>query len=522
MIAFKDFIQTLRTELWPANEPKTLRVAHSKYFQVAMIQMQRDFEVLQANNISVFPFLSTYFDCGKTMVGCPWGIINRVYTIANNNWCDRVYYEQGTYEDVMAWARNLTVTTPANTGFPELPQAIKYSQASTDLTVGNKSARARVGLYCIHNKRLYVVPYLQSNESIVVEWDGIRTDWKDDDAVDPAYWHEQAQELVKCHVEYHHEKRWGTPQMAARAMGDIDRIRAELLYDESRNTWVKQPIPQQLSGSYLPTSTQIDDQAVPAVNDTVEFAVMSDSGTDDSNQDAVATLLENDVKDFLIIAGDVSIGSAAYADVVTAKYPGQAVILPSRGDRDYDFDSGTPYEEFFTDLGMDGVRYEYVNGPAHFFFLPSDPRESFLLGYVDATTSTEDGPTGQWLRAKLALSPAIWKFIVFHHTSKSSGSTNGSALWMDWDFAAMGLAGKVDGIFMGHNNNFEVVKVNGIRYFTVGTGGSALNGFGAPVTGSEFRSQSFGALFNSVTETEWSYEFRNPAGTVLHSETVSK
>lgn len=519
MIAYKDLLEKLRREIWPAGEPNNLRSVHETWFLVAMRQMQQDFKILKRYNTDVFPFQTKYFDCGKTVVGCPWGQVNRVYTIANNDWCDRVYYRQVSYDEIQYHSRLLLVESPANTGLPAFPHGVKMEETSTDLVTDGWSMRARVGLYAIHNRRLYLWPWTQSNESLVIEWDGIKSEWKPDDALDETYWHVQAQHLLKLHVEKEYHSRFGRPQLVPGIESNIWMLRAELLHEESKNTWIKNPNPV-LEGSYIPTRAQVEAQAIPDVADEITFAHISDSGDNSSNQDAVAALLENNPKDFLLITGNVSYGDP-YADVVDAKYPSFA-IRPARGVEDYDINSGADYATHFASLENNGVKYEIVLGNAHILVLPSDPRETGL-GYIDASTSIENGPIGQYIKAKFLLSPAVWKFLAFHATSYSSGSAHGSALWMDMDFAAMGLTGKIDGIFMGKNHNFEVAIKNGIRYITNGLGGNTLNGFGAPVAGSQFRyNADYGALFNTVSATKWHYEFQNTAGTVIYEEDVTK
>lgn len=486
------------------------------------MKMQEDFEILRKNHVDVFPFQTKYFENGKTLVGAPWGKINLVYSIANSNWGDKVYYGQTNYDAIVYLSRFLTVESPANTGLPALPQGIRMEETSTDLYSGGISMRARTGLWANHNKKIWVFPWLQSNESLVIEWDGNKAKWSDDDAVDDVYWHARVQGLVKLHVEREHEFRFGDPRRVLLLENEIGTERAQLLLEERENTWLQsQSQSSLLKSGYIPSSAQTTAQAVPVITDSITFAQIADSGDNGANQDLVAALLEANLQDFLIIAGDVSYGDP-YADVVTAKYPSFSIVKPSRGNHDYDINNGADYEAFFTDLENNGVTHEYVIGPAHFIFVPSDPREA-TLGYIDATTSVENGPIGQYIKAKFLLSPAVWKFLVFHHASYSSGSSHGNSLWMDMDFDAMGLSGKIDGIFMGHNHNFEVAIKNGYRYITNGLGGRPKNGFGAPVAGSVFRYDTdYGALFNSVTPTTWHYEFKNTAGTVVYEEDVSK
>ena len=70
----------------------------------------------------------------------------------------------------------------ANVGLPGLDSGAgaRYAEASTDKACG----RARCGLWAIHRRRLNIVPWIQSNEDLVVEWDGVKHDWAAGDMLD--------------------------------------------------------------------------------------------------------------------------------------------------------------------------------------------------------------------------------------------------------------------------------------------------------------------------------------------------
>jgi hypothetical protein len=64
-------------------------------------------------------------------------------------------------------------------GLAPLPLGYHYAQADTD-----KRRRARSGLWALERQNIYVIPWIQSTEKIVVKWDGIKRTWGQSDPVD--------------------------------------------------------------------------------------------------------------------------------------------------------------------------------------------------------------------------------------------------------------------------------------------------------------------------------------------------
>lgn len=133
---------------------------------------------------------------------------------SDDDWCSKVYYEQVEYSHIERyvracnncsknsiwqvanalvsnifghWRRKRRYNPPTDIGFeslPVLPPGFHYPQTSTDA-----GGRSRGGVYAIKHGRIYIAPWIESTESVVVEWNGVKTNWTATDLVtdDPKF-----------------------------------------------------------------------------------------------------------------------------------------------------------------------------------------------------------------------------------------------------------------------------------------------------------------------------------------------
>jgi hypothetical protein len=255
----------LRTELWSfPTEARTQVAVHDKYFLEGIMDLQKWVPCLQINNTSQFPFCSTFFQCGKTLVASPpWGIPKRIYTIANDEWCDEVFYRSSTFKEVDCFVRaNLEYTAPENDGMLALPMGIKFAEATSDNDCA--AGRARSGLWNIYRGRLYVAPWIQSNETLIFEWDGFKGSWVDTDMLDDTVWTARVLAALRTFVEWKHCCRFGddvTEKMRLKQQYAEDL--AMLIHDCREAT--QQQHEKDCSACEQPvvTQAQLDDDAVP-------------------------------------------------------------------------------------------------------------------------------------------------------------------------------------------------------------------------------------------------------------------
>jgi 3',5'-cyclic AMP phosphodiesterase CpdA len=193
----------------------------------------------------------------------------------------------------------------------------------------------------------------------------------------------------------------------------------------------------------------------------------------------------------------------------------QARTYPSPGNHDYRTDGAAAYFAYFGAVAgrPDEGWYSFELGAWHVVSLNSNCRE--------VGGCSRSSPQGRWLEADLAAHPARCTLAYWHHPRFNSGSKHGNTrkLAAFWELLQEHGA---DVILSGHEHVYErfapqssagEADPNGIRQFTVGTGGSSLRGFGALEPNSEAHSgAAFGVLALTLREASYDWEFVPVAG----------
>ena len=201
-------------------------------------------------------------------MGVP-GRINSVYTIGNCDWTDPVWYSQADPMQPQKWAHNLEVFSYGkdNPGWPKLPLGFRPADPCTDRMTRHNNAgiefktapglasdgetvvapptptqifdeetseipgsdcrhwtRARRGIWSWSNRDIHIAPWIQSNEMVVVEWSGIKKNWKDDDIVSEEL---DVAKFIKLYVQFAHERDFGSTE----EMSKYNALKADALAD---------------------------------------------------------------------------------------------------------------------------------------------------------------------------------------------------------------------------------------------------------------------------------------------------
>lgn len=526
-IAYKDFRAKLARILWPSGEPRNLRVPHDSFFVSAMQDLQKWVVCNRENNIDVFDACASYVSCAQTIIEAPLnGTISRVYTIANGIWCDQVHYQKVSYKELQCLARNTITgfTAPTNKGMPALQQGWKHHEKSTDSSCG----RAIIGVYAFHRDRIYIFPWIQSNEQVIVEWDGWKTDWKDNDQLEQTIWDKRSEDAVRFFVRKEHEDEYGSPDQASKAKKNFEDARADVMY------WCdqKRAIPDDdCCTPRARTQAEVENEAVPDEVTSYTFAVIGDFGFDNANEALVSALVDtfgaSDVfttgdNDYV---GDLDLSVGKYYQKYLFPYSGahgagsvdgQNHFWPVPGNHDWDIDGPgattlQKYIDFFT-LPPNERYYELKKGPIHFIMVSSDPREP------DGNTPTSK--QAEWVKAKLLLSTARWKVVIIQdppYTSSNNGDSPGHTR-SRWPYKDWGA----DIVLSGDAHSYERLEVDGLPYIVNGAGGATLDGFIAPIAGSLARHSEFGAMKVVADCDQMKFEFFNTSSVLLDSLTLTK
>jgi hypothetical protein len=239
------------------------------------------------NHSNTIPFLETYYKCGMTAVTVPRGIVRRVYTVVENEekqWCDPVFYKHEEWPAPEDWARNYLF--PTDSSAAQGDGGIRPADPSTDYYPDAPTVaypRARTGIFSIYDSRLWVAPWLQSNEVLIVEWSGIKTEWDDADLINPDQDYAKA---VKLYIQFAFERDYGDRTRAA----DFKALFAEALADlmwEDRERTKKRPATGGV-GERNRTSSELGDDNI--TTPTQEYQTIT--GDDTVDLDYEITLLD--------------------------------------------------------------------------------------------------------------------------------------------------------------------------------------------------------------------------------------
>lgn len=259
----------LQPLLWPQGEAENLILPHNKFFTEALIEIQRWADCYQYNNSQLYRACSRFYTCGLNVMEAPGALvqgsiantIRRLSVIdqidpatqlesasAPDQWCSRIYYKQVPHCELLKYQQQVASCSscggnanfsglfgfpsgscqkgnfpdPTDAGYlsaPGLPLGHHYQpQTSTDSRWG----RSRHGVWSLERGRIYIAPWLQSTETVIVEWDGIKDTWDDLDlVVDNA----QLKRAVRYYVLWNHLKDYERDDAAA-AQAEKDWIMA--------------------------------------------------------------------------------------------------------------------------------------------------------------------------------------------------------------------------------------------------------------------------------------------------------
>jgi len=169
---------------------------------------------------------------------------------------------------------------------------------------------------------------------------------------------------------------------------------------------------------------------------------------------------------------------------------GKNRFFPAAGNHDHVDGPLSNYLSYFTLPGPgttstsptgSELYYDVVLGPVHLFVIDSETiwNERNLPPAQRTMTNLQRN----WLQQAATASNAPWKIVTLHDPPFSSGSTYGSAPYVQFPFASWGI----DVVFAGHEALYERLRRDGVSYIVNGLGGGHPAPFGTPIAGSQVR-----------------------------------
>jgi hypothetical protein len=589
---FSELVTELKADIWPEGVPESLTAPIGRNFEAAVTHLQRYVPCLQSRNINRYPQCSTYFQGGKTVIDAPKGRINRVYTILDTAG-EEVYpavFRQVTKDELECNNLKLLslVYPPKNLEDEPLPMGFKYPESDSDHKVNNKGeklaskhGRAVIGQWAIDRDRIYISPWINSNEVVVVEWNGVKTRFGADDGVIEDVDFKRA---VRLFVQREFARDFDGDYERYRYMSvDFDMAMGDLIHECKKQTELKTTffcpesydiLAARRDKRYreIKTATTTTDAAVAAVT-SYTFAVIGDYGASVGLEgppdysgavpSAVATLVKGWSPAFIVTTGDNSYDADGndssgvtsvtryakydenigqwYSDFIfpygsdggytsTATADTGNMFFPAIGNHDLTEAYGTTnaglatYKQFFS-LPNNEEYYTFEKGVVKFFCVFSNIKSDGNL-YNDGLGNAIGSGQHEWLESELANSTAHWNVVYFHHSPYSTDLTHAPGTpAMRWDFPGMGA----DVVITGHGHQYErLTDTSGFRYLVNGAGGAPLRaaksspGLPTGFTSEKFYSTENGALRGTVDNTTLKFEFINKSGVVIDTYTMTK
>ena len=227
------------------------------------------------------------------------------------------------------------------------------------------------------------------------------------------------------------------------------------------------------SGSEIATSPIGRFETAPAPDETVTFAVLSDTQWqwDGANRlavigDAVAfDAARSGGFDFILHAGDlVETPNAAYWEPWFDSFETMflaAPFVPVLGN--HEKNSVSYYKAFAHPPGAG-------QGDERWWALHWG--DVVVVG-LDTSVTRADRILEQQAYARAELSgPERWKFVIFHHPIYSSDAYHGSGYGYELIYHPIFVEAGVDIVFNGHAHNYERIEKDGIVYLVLGGGGA--------------------------------------------------
>ena len=510
----------LKTEVlsgaFPLGVPENLRTHLESYVLSSLIEIQRYVPCVRYRHDNVYAANQTFWLCGASVITAPEGRVLRVYTVENEGWCDPVIYNPVTMAEFRRWQaawqsqwRNSLYADAVPSG-TALPMGFNVPDTSSDAACG----RATVGVYAFDptSKRLYIGPWIQSTESVVVEWQGIKRTWNDGDLVPSGA---DFVRLCQLFVEREYGRRFGCSDLGVRERAWDEALAdyATTCQQESQLHGAPRSADEASSAIWsIFTPDPVTDTTVTV--DSYTFAFVGNVGDDNPDPDALPALVSEDAPSMVFLLGD---SKRAGVGAVTTLSPWSEFTADGRVRAalgNVDLDDGVLAADVRTLAGNPGNgRYFTVTvGPVSVFVINSGINSADDVVEPDSNFAGSKQYTD--ILASIIRSTSPWKFVVLHHSPYTSGSVEypGEAdlRWVS------NLP--VHAVLSGAPHHYERLLVKDRTHINVGSGGGTLETFrDNPYPGSQSRQEYLGYVRLTADDETASFDFVDIDGTVRDS-----
>lgn len=517
---FGDLKERIKTDAWPNGVPENLTDAVDTYVLSGLIEAQRNIRCLQYRHDDVYAACQTYWHCGASAITAPKGRILRAYTIDNEEWCRPVPLRPVSMQEFRRWQakwksnwRSSYYEPPASGA--QLPMGFDVPTTSSDAICG----RATTGIYALDPSanRLWVGPWIQTTESLVVEWQGIKRTWSSGDIVPDD---EDFIRLIRLFTELEFGRKWASDDLPIR-----ERAYSEALADMMATCHIEsqlhgEPLTAEeasaaIWSAFVP-ETPVTEDTVAADEIAIDF--VGETGAADEDCVAVANAIAADEPDNVILLGNCKSGGndAETAMAPYAEFTAAQTLKAALGNTD--LDDGN--------LGLDVRTVANNPGNGRYYTVQYGPVSVFVInagfntaeGMVEPDGNFEGSRQFAEIMAAVVRDTNPWRVAVIHHPPYTSGDD----FYPGTDSLRWVAELPVHAIVSARSANYERLTINSRRYFVVGTGGAPLRGFNeTPLPGSQTRiDDEFGFLRLDADCDSAVFKFLDLDGNALDTVTI--
>lgn len=516
-MTYAEFVAEIKSVVFPDKEASRLKAGHSKYIIDGLIQLQRAVPCLRERNFNTVGFRDTFWRCAVTVVPKPDGIVKRIWTYSTSDMCDDVMYTPTSRIHIEQLVKDACARSTSPRGgieingifvpYDPLPHGLLHADAITD-----KRFRAGRGWFAIVEDEIWLYPYIESVEKVVVEWQGIKKEFTDDDIIT---YQRDVQSALEVFV------RRETALRESCDTNEYLKFKSAFLEAQTDLVWWCRQISQRPEPEYWPVGCTLCSLATAQPGTGPEtfmsFVAFGDSGQPKglanslADTQAVSELVKRLEPEFIVHLGDCSYPDATAENLPTNLLQFYDYKIPEDwwaafGNHDQTLDAGAALLQLLPNVlaaGGGKLYYRFAQGPVDFFVMNT--------GATGVKELFPGSPQMTWLQDQLTQSltanAARWRVVVMHkpETTSSLNHYRDPDLPSGFDLKAWGA----DIVFSGHGHNYERFLLGGVPRIICGTGGAQLYGFVDPHEDNSLKryNTEYGVLKCTVSATRFTVSF---------------
>lgn len=185
-MTYAQFSAAVRAKVFPEGEAENLVPLNKNRVLDALIDLQMKIPCLQTRHQDCHTQSDTFWNCGATVFDAPRGYIQSLLTTPTNDPCAINRFRPVPPHELQCFLEELKlcgkIDVPSQTYdssvYPILYESDMYNAAAIDA-----SCNPGDGVFSLIDGRIWLFPFINSGETIVLEWDGIKREFSDGDTV---------------------------------------------------------------------------------------------------------------------------------------------------------------------------------------------------------------------------------------------------------------------------------------------------------------------------------------------------